>query len=101
MASPQRAEAIRRSTTRPTNGSAWKASAATFGGRTNQRNRPASWVGSSSAEDCPVPVRLASSKTAICPAIPARNASSTAQRTLLLTAEDQRGQLLAASIGKL
>ena len=42
MASPQRAEAIRRSTTRLTNGSAWKASAAAFGGRTNQRNRPAS-----------------------------------------------------------
>jgi hypothetical protein len=40
MASPQRAEAIRRSTTRLTNGSAWKASAATFGGRTNQRNCP-------------------------------------------------------------
>ena len=35
MASAQRAEAIRRSTTRLTNGSAWKASAATFGGRTN------------------------------------------------------------------
>jgi hypothetical protein len=44
MASAQRAEAIRRSTTRLTNGSAWKASAATFGGMTNQRNRPAALI---------------------------------------------------------